>query len=72
MTTTHTDPHTLTAEDFASLGVGHVAYIRPAISEGEACFAIMSGAGEPLATADDMDGAREALEHFDLMAVSLH
>lgn len=65
-------PRKISSEDFATLGVGHVAYIRPAVSEGEQCFAIMSGSGEPLATAPDLEGAQAALDHFELMAVPLH
>jgi hypothetical protein len=80
-----TAPH-LTQEQFAHLGDGAVAYVRPMQSEdftraypygpqiapGQTVFALFSAAGAPIVIADTKEGALANAWENKLQTVSLH
>lgn len=63
---------TLTQQDFAMLGFGEVAYIRPVMVQGEEIFAVMSADGRQIDLAGDRNSADMAAFDKDLAVVALH
>ena len=68
---------TLTQQDFAMLGFGEVAYIRPVMVQGEEIFAVMGANGRQIglavaALAGDRDSADMAANGEDLVVVALN
>ena len=77
---------TFTPADFAALGEGQVAYVRPIrsddvkrlfpqapdLSPGLDLFALLSASGEPILLADSRDVAVANAMAHDLHTVSLH
>lgn len=77
---------TFGAAEFATLGVGHIAYVRPIrsdevkhlfpqapdLSPGLDLFALLSASGEPILLADSRDVAVANAMANDLYTVSLH
>ncbi|MCW8836636.1 MAG: DUF1150 domain-containing protein [Rhodospirillales bacterium] len=62
----------LAADDFASWGVGLAAYIKPAVVEGRAVYAIHDAAGALIGYASDRAAALVAARQSDLEAFSVH
>jgi len=62
----------LSAEDFASFGVDHLAYVKPVLVNGVAAFAIHAADGTPLTVLPDRDVASAAVRQNDLEPVSVH
>ncbi|MEI8393290.1 MAG: DUF1150 family protein [Rhodospirillaceae bacterium] len=62
----------LSSKDFASFGVGVVAYVRQVTVDGEAGYAIHAADGTPLTIVAHRDDAVEALRRHELHPVSVH
>lgn len=62
----------LTQMDFAMLGYGEVAYIRPMRIQGEEVFAIMGADGRQIGMAGDWHDANRAALGEDLVVVALN
>lgn len=63
---------TLTQQDFAMLGFGEVAYVRPVRVQGEEIFAVMGADGRQIGLAGDRDSADMAAFGKDLVVVAVH
>lgn len=61
----------LSAQDFLTFGVQHMAYIRPAVVNGQTVFAIHAADGTPLGYHDNADAARVLSRQNDLEPVRL-
>lgn len=84
MTETRTTP--LTAAEFAALGAGQIAYLKPitsdelarifpqapAIEPGLQLFALLSADGAPILVTDSREAATANAWEHDLKMVSLH
>lgn len=67
-----TELKTLTQQDFAMLGFGEVAYIRPVMVQGEEIYAVMGANGQQIGLAGDRDSADMAAGGEDLVVVALN
>ncbi len=72
MNDTHTQLRQLSPQDFASFGLGDVAYVRPVEMDGTAAFAIHAADGTPLSVVADRDLAFAAIIQNDMEPVSVH
>lgn len=61
----------LTPQDFASLGVGQVAYVRPVVIDGMQAYAIHAANGQPLGALASSAAALGAIRQNDLEPVTL-
>ena len=59
----------ITPQDFLQFGVEHVAYVRPAIVNGQRAFSIHAADGTMLGYHDDMDAALVLTRQNDLEPV---
>jgi hypothetical protein len=66
------DVRKLSAEQFAQLGMTHVAYVKPVIVNGTAGFAIHAADGTPMAVAADRDVAIAAIVQHEMMPALVH
>lgn len=62
----------MTVQDFAALGFGETAYIKPVLIDGRQAFAIHAANGVPIAAVTDRDLAVVYARQNDLEAVSVH
>jgi len=62
----------ISAEDFALVGMQHVAYIRPTLVNGVTVMAIHAADGTPIGMAPTRDIAFAAVKQHELEPVSLH
>ncbi|PWC34287.1 DUF1150 family protein [Azospirillum sp. TSO35-2] len=62
----------LSPQDFASFGLGDVAYVRPVEVDGTAAFAIHAADGTPLSVVADRDLAFAAIIQNDMEPASVH
>jgi len=62
----------LSAEDFATFGVNHLAYVKPILVNGVAAFAIHAADGTQLTVLPDRDVASAAVRQNDLEPMSVH
>ncbi|GAN62225.1 DUF1150 family protein [Acetobacter indonesiensis] len=66
------DVHKLSENEFRSLGLANVAYIRPALTEeGDEGCAIHAADGSPLAVVEDWETAWGIILHHDMVPASL-
>ena len=73
MDTTTNTPHTpLTAQDFASLGVGQVAYVRTVSLNGQVAFSVHAADGTPLTVLANREAAMGVIVQNDMEPVSAH
>ena len=63
---------TFTRQDFAMLGFGEVAYVRPVTVQGEEIFAVMGANGRQIGLAGDRNSADMAAFDQDLVVVAMH
>ena len=70
-TTTERDP-IYSPEDFARLGVDHVAYVKEVNVEGRQAFSIHAADGTPIKLLADHDLARDAVRRNNLEPLSVH
>ncbi len=62
----------LSAEQFAHLGVPHVAYFKPVMLQGVRAYAIHAADGTPMAMAADREIAIEVVLENDLQPIWVH
>jgi hypothetical protein len=62
----------LSGQDFALLGLAHVAYIKPIVVDGRGVYAIHAANGAPIAVTDNFDLAAATVIHNDLEPVRVH
>lgn len=62
----------LSQQDFAALGIGEIAYLRPVSVQGEEIVAVMSADGRQVGLAPDRDSAIDAASEHDMLVVPLH
>jgi hypothetical protein len=66
------DVRKLSPEQFAQLGMTHVAYVKPVIVNGTSGFAIHAADGTPMALADNRDVAIAAIVQHEMMPALVH
>ena len=66
------DVRKLSPEQFAQLGMTHVAYVKPVIVNGTTGFAIHAADGTPMAVADDRDVAIAAIVQHEMLPALVH
>ncbi|HEY3849276.1 MAG TPA: DUF1150 family protein [Acetobacteraceae bacterium] len=66
------DVRALSQEQFAQLGMTHVAYVKPVIVDGAAGFAIHAADGTPMAMAADRDVAIAAIVQHEMVPALVH
>lgn len=66
------DVRHLSEEQLASLGVSHIAYVKPIMINGVQGFAIHAADGTPMAVAGDREVAVAAVMQHEMLAVSVH
>lgn len=62
----------LPADQFAALGVGALAYVKPALHEGKPVFEIHGADGSQMGLAPGREIAFAAVKQHDLEPVSVH
>ena len=62
----------MSAEQLAQLGIQQIAYVKPVVVNGSACFAIHAADGTPLAIARDLDVAIAAIVQHEMIPARLH
>jgi hypothetical protein len=66
------DVRKLSQEQFAQLGMTHVAYVKPVIVDGATGFAIHAADGTPMAMAADRDVAIAAIVQHEMVPALVH
>ena len=66
------DVRHMTADQLGSLGVSHIAYVKPVVVNGTAGFAIHAADGTPMALAGDRATAMAAIVQHEMMPLSVH
>lgn len=66
------DPHHISAAELAELGQGHLAYIKPVMTQDGPAFAIHGADGAPLALATDREVAIAAVIQQEMMPALVH
>ena len=66
------DVRHLSEEQLASLGVSHIAYLKPVMIDGERGFAIHAADGTPMAVAGDWKVAVAAVVQHEMLPLSVH
>lgn len=62
----------LTPEDFAVLGLGEIAYVRPAMLDGHQVWAVFAANGRQVAVMPSRESAWAALTQNDLEVATIH
>ncbi|WP_207460202.1 DUF1150 family protein [Azospirillum sp. SYSU D00513] len=62
----------ISAQDFASFGLDHVAYVRPVTVHGIDAFGVYAADGTQLTVVPGRDAAFTAIVQNDMEPVSLH
>ncbi len=65
------DVRHLSAEQFTTLGVSQIAYVKPVLVNGTRAFAIHGADGSPMAVADDEAVAMAAIAQHEMVATYL-
>ncbi len=71
-TTITVDIRRLTPSQLASLGVSHIAYVRPVTVNGERAYSIHAADGAPMALAGDLDLALAAVSQQEMIPSLVH
>jgi len=66
------DVRHMSEQQLATLGVSHIAYVKPVIVNGVAGFAIHAADGTPMAVAGDRDVAVAAIVQHEMHPLSVH
>lgn len=66
------DVRHLSEQQLASLGVSHIAYVKPVMVNGVQGFAIHAADGTPMAVAGDREVAVAAVMQHEMMPLSVH
>jgi hypothetical protein len=62
----------ISTEQLAQLGMQQIAYVKPVVVNGAACFAIHAADGTPMAIAGGLDVAIAAIEQHEMVPAQLH
>jgi hypothetical protein len=62
----------ISAKQLAQLGMKQIAYVKPVVVNGAACFAIHAADGTPLAIARGLDVAIAAIVQHEMQPAQLH
>ena len=62
----------ISAEQLAQLGMQQIAYVKPVVVNGAACFAIHAADGTPMAIAGGLDVAVAAIMHHAMVPAQVH
>ncbi len=62
----------ISSEQLAQLGLQQIAYVKPVVINGTACFAIHAADGTPMAVAGDRDVAFAAISQHEMVAAQVH
>lgn len=62
----------ITPQDFAAMGMQHIAYVRPTVVNGVTAFTIHAADGTQIGMAPNRDVAFAAVVQHELEPVSLH
>jgi hypothetical protein len=62
----------MTSKDLASLGLSHVAYVKPVQLEGRTAYSIHAADGTEMGVMEDRDVAFSAIRVHDLEPMSVH
>ncbi len=62
----------LSAAQLAQLGLQQIAYVKPVVANGTACFAIHAADGTPMALADSRDVAVAAIMQHEMVPAQVH
>ncbi|MBK1698805.1 DUF1150 family protein [Rhodovibrio salinarum] len=68
----HTHQEQVSQQDLASWGLNDLAYVKPAVHEGQDVYAIHAADGTQMALVSDRDVAFAAARQHDLEPVSVH
>lgn len=66
------DPHNMTTEQLAELGLQEIAYVRPVMTDDGPAFGVFAANGTPLGLAPDHNLARAAIVQHEMAPVSVH
>lgn len=72
MNTNPTTPEAIDNSDLMALGLNDIAYVKPAIVEGKAAFAVHAADGTQMALFADREVAFAAVRRHDMEPVSVH
>ena len=62
----------MTTDQLGTLGVSHLAYVKPVVVNGSAGFAIHAADGTPMALAADRATAMAAIVQHEMLPLSVH
>ena len=62
----------ISTEQLAQLGMQQIAYVKPVVVNGAACFAIHAADGTPMAIAGELDVAVAAIEQHEMVPAQVH
>ena len=62
----------ISAAQLAQLGMQQIAYVKPVVVNGAACFAIHAADGTPMAIAGDLDVAIAAILQHEMVPAQVH
>jgi hypothetical protein len=62
----------ISAEELAQLGMQEIAYVRPVVVDGSACFGIYAADGTPMAIAGGLDVAIAAIMQHEMVPTQVH
>jgi hypothetical protein len=71
-TPTRIDIRQMSPAQFAELGAGAVAYIRPVLVDGNTAFAIHAANGAPMGLAESRDIAAAAITQHEMFPALVH
>lgn len=66
------DPHHMTEEQLAELGLEQIAYVRPIMTPTGPAFGVFAANGTPMAVASNGNIARAAIVQNEMAPVSVH
>jgi hypothetical protein len=62
----------ISTEQLAQLGMQQIAYVKPVVVNGAACFEIHAADGTPMAIAGGLDVAVAAIEQHEMVPAQVH
>lgn len=65
-------PESLSAQDFAALGLNDLAFVKPVLVEGKTVYAIHAADGTAMALVEEKDIAEAAIRQHDLEPLAVH
>jgi hypothetical protein len=62
----------ISTEELAQLGLQELAYVRPLVVDGSACFGIYAADGTPIAIAGGLEVAIAAIMQHEMVPTQVH